>query len=92
MSIALQFVSLFWSDSRFLSLTDKDVAYIQQSMAEDGAPPNQQRHMSAALRGIRFSVSHYVRTVGLQLIMLNAVTLAILFAGERTGFRPRDKA
>ena len=92
LSFALQLSVLFWADSGFVRLSDITLSYMEKSMAEDGTPPRQMQDVTAALRGFRFDVSHYVRTLGLMLILLNAATLTLLFAGRGKNARPDDEA
>ena len=92
LSLALQMVVLFWAGSRFVSLVDNDVAFMEQRMAEEGVAQRERQYVSTAMRHMKFDIYHYVQTLGLQLIIVNTATLALLFRSAGKSRRFDDKA
>ena len=92
LSFVLQFTVLFWSESGFVKLSDISLSYMEKRLEEDGMPTGQRQDVSAAFREIRFDITHYVNTLGLQLILLNAATLMALFVVRGKNARPDDEA
>jgi hypothetical protein len=92
LSFVLQFIALFWSESGFVRMSDISLPSVEKRLEEDGMPAGQRQDVSAALREIRFAVTNYANTLGLQLIMLNAMTLFVLFVVRARNVRPGDEA